>query len=486
MIDRTLAEGLARFDMTAIESTPAEHKENVRREIMAIAERRDESYSEAQIDAMVESALNDPTARPRGKHVFDASALEGVPVIVGDEVGLYCAQFPDGSDISDAVATLAPPFDSFWIEFQRVPNPFGFHAWGVLIESLDESPDPHPGDDGAPRWVLKLSVFAELHKRAAMGPITVFVAGLAEDGTWFRHHDGDLWWGGGLPEMTTAPPAEVDGEWGDSCVPLVFPALMAISFMHCKNVSIRSVTPPTKLSKKHEKRTGRGLIRYHVLDIEPMRQVLDSSGATTHGIRRALHVSRGHFKVFTDDAPLFGRHVGTYWWASHVRGKSNEGVVVKDYRVVPPGILGREYVTASEEPGTPPSPSETDPDAAGRGKGAHGRTQNLVAATVAGLGCRPRSPAPDEPLYDLAWENGDTTWVCEVKSLTDTNQERQMQRAIGQVIRYRQKMIAAGRDVQAVIVTEKQPLDESWDSLCTLEGIVLAWPDVLAERLLPK
>lgn len=58
-----------------------------------------------------------------------------------------------------------------------------------------------------------------------------------------------------------------------------------------------------------------------------------------------------------------------------------------------------------------------------------------------------------------------------------------MQRAIGQVIRYRQKMAAQGWDVQAVIVAEFQPSDPSWDDLCRHEDIVLAWPAVLEQRL---
>jgi hypothetical protein len=25
----------------------------------------------------------------------------------------------------------------------------------------------------------------------------------------------------------------------------------------------------------------------------------------------------GHFKTFTAEAPLFGKHVGTYWWGGY-------------------------------------------------------------------------------------------------------------------------------------------------------------------------
>jgi hypothetical protein len=57
---------------------------------------------------------------------------------------------------------------------------------------------------------------------------------------------------------------------------------------------------------------------------------------------------------------------------------------------------------------------------------------------------------------------------------------------LGRVLRYRQKLTASGHDVQAVIVTSRLPYDPSWGELCRWEGIVLAWPDVAAERLAPQ
>lgn len=120
---------------------------------------------------------------------------------------------------------------------------------------------------------------------------------------------------------------------------------LAISFMHCKNVEHREEVPSylerTAWKKKHRRR----LVRYHVLDIDPMRKVLDDDGgARTHGIGRALHICRGHFATYTEDAPLFGRHTGTFWKPQHVRGSAKSGVVVKDYRLseLPIGAVASE------------------------------------------------------------------------------------------------------------------------------------------------
>jgi hypothetical protein len=64
------------------------------------------------------------------------------------------------------------------------------------------------------------------------------------------------------------------------------------------------------------------------------------------------------------------------------------------------------------------------------------------------------------------------------------NEERQLRMAIGQVIRYRQKLAAAGHEpTTAVIAPETTPADVSWDRLCQHEGILLIWPEVAKARI---
>ena len=96
----------------------------------------------------------------------------------------------------------------------------------------------------------------------------------------------------------------------------------------------------------------------------------------------------------------------------------------------------------------------------------------------------PLSPGRDDPEFDVAWKQAEMFYVCEVKSITAINEERQLRMAIGQVIRYRQKLAAKGHEpITAVIATERQPSDSSWQELCEHEGIVLLWPHVAENRL---
>ena len=321
--------------------------------------------------------------------------------------------------------------------------------------------------------------------------MTTHLVGLAEDGTWFRHADGDTYFGARIAKMEPEPPAALAHHDTEAMLEYVLPVLLALSLMHCRNVEIRTVEPDAAASRAHRRRYHHRLVRYQVLDIEPMRRILDQAGATdpqAGGLRRALTICRGHFKTFTPDAPLFGKHAGQFWWAPHVRGNPDAGIVVNDYRVHAPGEVGSAYRQASE---TAPdeqlaAPTGGDPDASGAGWVEHNKTQNQIARIVAARGWAPRSPRAEEPRYDLAWARGQTIWVAEVKSVSSQNEERQLRTAIGQVLRYRQKLTASGHDVQAVIVTSRQPSDSSWDELCQWEGIILAWPDVAAERLVPQ
>jgi hypothetical protein len=53
-------------------------------------------------------------------------------------------------------------------------------------------------------------------------------------------------------------------------------------------------------------------------------------------MKRALHICRGSFATYTEDAPLFGRVVGTVWRPPHVKGNEAAGKVNKNYKIKRP------------------------------------------------------------------------------------------------------------------------------------------------------
>jgi hypothetical protein len=125
-------------------------------------------------------------------------------------------------------------------------------------------------------------------------------------------------------------------------LPLLQPCLMAVCFMHVKNISMEKITPAPKVQKNRVKHGKRPLCTYHVLEIQPFKKVLErEGGATEHtGIRRAFHVCRGHFGHYGMEwkgemkGKLFGKYSGSYWVPAHLRGAIDVGLADKSYRVV--------------------------------------------------------------------------------------------------------------------------------------------------------
>lgn len=463
-------------------------REFIERQIVATEE---SPMSSDELERRVDILYREFVAsEPISGRIAGQSMLDDAPIFAADDVATYVHNLPKGTDFKDVVSSMAPPFDKFWVEFQQVPCPNDdkLNAWGVLITAHD---DPNTimkldGYDRSPRWLLTLLLFLEREKGKPFGPVTEHYVGLAEDGTWFRHDDGGVFWAGQLAGLEKAP-YDVQQQAGDYYAQFCFPALLAISFLHCRNIEIRPVTPSEKQSRSYRKKHGKELVRYHVLDIKPIRWLIDGyRKGERSDLRRALHICRGHFKTFAPDAPLLGKAVGTFWWGPQVRGSREEGIVLKDYRVLSPSEIGRTYRDASEN--IPDANRTTvvriDPDSGGRGLAAHNRTQNRIADTIRRMGMLPLSPKEGEPEFDIAWKTSEALYVCEVKSLLPENEERQLRLAIGQAIRYRQKLSSMGHEpVVAVVAVERPPQDTSWNELCEDEGILLVWPEVAEERL---
>ena len=108
----------------------------------------------------------------------------------------------------------------------------------------------------------------------------------------------------------------------------------AISLLHCKNVTTREETEHHGIAGRQYLPQGCGA-RFKTLEIGPFKSRAESeTGTRKEKISKALHLCRGHFKQFTEENPLFGKYVGTFWWAMHMRGDAKYGEVVKDYKVV--------------------------------------------------------------------------------------------------------------------------------------------------------
>lgn len=255
------------------------------------------------------------------------------------------------------IPNVAPPFPSFFVEF-RMPN--RMNSGGIIVKTSPEWSDSEIGilftasefdefengswenfssalDDPWPnsgKWFVMGHVFVLMQKRLFFP--CIFYMNIDEQGGCIRTIETPGCFAGQSVVMTSR------GGWGEFFSRslhdvILSPALLAVSFMHCKNVTMQRETPPAQLSKKYQKKHGRPLMSYHTLNIEPLKQILRTEGNVEKtGLKQALHICRGHFKDFSKGSGLFGKYKGLYWWDSQVRGSVKEGIVDKDYAIKSP------------------------------------------------------------------------------------------------------------------------------------------------------
>lgn len=152
-----------------------------------------------------------------------------------------------------------------------------------------------------------------------------------------------------------------------------------------------------------------------------------------------------------------------------------------------PTAIDVPYADVASSPApTVPSPSDPDPDLYGRGFAAHQATQSALANLLRSNGVEPRSPAAPSVAFDLLWRCAGRTFVAEVKSLTVSNEERQLRLGLGQVLRYRHAVQESGEKAIAVLVVEREPSDPAWSDICEEGGVRLVWPAIFGSLLVTE
>jgi hypothetical protein len=131
--------------------------------------------------------------------------------------------------------------------------------------------------------------------------------------------------------------ADIQGAYSTEAMGFLKPLLLAVSFMHCRNVERVANHVSHKLNKKRVARNVEPLYKFHTLKIAPMQRIIDQAAQSYRGsktgITMALHKVRGHFKTYTPEKPLMGHAVGSWFWGPIQRGSKKRGVVVKEYEV---------------------------------------------------------------------------------------------------------------------------------------------------------
>lgn len=309
--------------------------------------------------------------------VPDVELLRSATVIQANNVAqyLYGTNRKDPHNLTQDFPNIAPPWPNFFVEFampkticevtpegsQMVqwegPKTLGLHwmagrrgsydfdAQQSLFRTLSESSNTQirskyleAAEQAA--WFGHVHLYNDLQGSDPDGPVWLFLFPISSESQFFLcDHPAEY---GSSSVVVIERPAD-PVRWPIPIKPTIHRviwmamavSLMTLSFCNCKNVTIAPVSPPIGLSRKFERKHGKPLFRYNVINIQPITKMLDTEGgASVNGLKHALHICRGHFKDYKERG-LFGKELlkGIYWWPAHVRGSPEQGITISDYRV---------------------------------------------------------------------------------------------------------------------------------------------------------
>jgi hypothetical protein len=274
------------------------------------------------------------------RSVMAAASDPDLPVIDTSNVARYFYEETKQEhwSLDKDFPNVAPPFQRFWVEFKisrtirSETGDLDISRWlpqggrvGQLFHALEPSEVKGEGIPEGTRWIYWCDMWIDYHRpdATADGPyggvfFCVDAAGRVLGNPWMQAY-GD----GGNDEVMKSIMA-----WYN-------PTLLAISFLHCKNVQLVDNPIDPKLVKRYrERHGGHTPTPYKTLVIEPLKAVLRGEGrAHEHGLQKAMHICRGHFADYTQGRGLFGKYHGKFWIPAIVRGTKGKAAPAREIEV---------------------------------------------------------------------------------------------------------------------------------------------------------
>lgn len=239
-------------------------------------------------------------------------------------------------NIEKKIPNIAPLAPVMWFEYNGLAaGKDPAECYGLLVSVCYDSsihPQTHSNFPEDTRWILAIDAYAQNRATDSTGVDIydwVYFVALNKDGqstVWTQIPNHTMY-----PDMPGDPPEIL--ERADHFYVGAAIALTAICFAHCKGAEVKEHQPSRQVRRAAE-RKDEPVYTYKTIDIGPANRVLSGEGnISQNGLAKALHICRGHFAHYTPEKPLFGKYVGTVYKPMHLRGKAENGVVEKDYRV---------------------------------------------------------------------------------------------------------------------------------------------------------
>lgn len=211
------------------------------------------------------------------------------------------------------------------------------------------------------------------------------------------------------------------------------------------------------------------------------------SPRTTTGVQaavtlRLLHDAGAPQDLLTVLTNAYGLDVQTVSFDWHASTRAEHGTTAKGLEGNQRG--GRPYV----EPSRTTEPAGEDPiffqwnaDLIDRGTKAHQDLEVELANYLREQGLSPLSPRIHDQPFDVAWQAGRVLYICEVKSLTNQNEESQLRLGLGQLLSYLHRTdIEHWPDADSkwgVLAVERAPTCADWLDICAERRVTLTWPE---------
>jgi hypothetical protein len=271
-------------------------------------------------------------------HVHNTLMNPALPVLLIDNVAEYFyTSEQEHWDLRDDFPNLAPPYPAFWCEHKMVKRihskecgdtdvsalvPHG--RIGLLIHGIDPTEANGEGIPENTRWILWCELFVDFGERniTATGPHgSVFLA-IDANGVIIN-----------CPSMQSFAEQE-HADVMRGYITWFNPAFLAMSFLHCKNVTVVDNHVDKALAKKYRARTGISPCSYKTLVIEPLKTILRGEGRSGElGLQKAMHICRGHFRDYREGRGLFGKYHQLVWQPSIVRGTKGPSAPAREIEV---------------------------------------------------------------------------------------------------------------------------------------------------------
>jgi len=310
-------------------------------------------------------------AEPPPLSELDSMIFEkGMPkILITNVIEYFAAHWRDTEEMLNNIPNAAPPFGMCWMEGLLPERGFDITAEGpthvgASYVGIDiANPDTRQTDrqePGLTEWERQLFEKVE-YREDNLRWITHFVGALKPPerlgypNSWapvshlvsLVNADGSLetstisTFGMFTDDYAEEATKKLKNEMNIIRLFLIIPPVLAISFLHCKNVELVEQThlfhkDSRESASRLKKKSKLAKVRYHMLTVDPVKKVLSGEGKIQDvGMQKALHICRGHFKDYREHG-LFGKYKGIYWWDQSLRGSKERGVMIKDYKELAP------------------------------------------------------------------------------------------------------------------------------------------------------